>query len=335
VAEYKKPAEVAPESDFEVKLNNDGDGALITKYTGPGGNIIIPATIQGMPVTEVDMNPPWQKVETGRHTVIQNAIKSIYSIEDLKAAEKYYNEEYGKQKVVVDYTSANTTLLSVVIPEGVKAVGGFKDCIALRSVTLPSSVTTISGAYERGAFSDCTGLASIVLPEGIKTIGEYAFWRSGLTSITIPGSVMEIGKGAFKECTIASLTIADGVKQIGVSAFQGCTSLESVSIPGSVTKIEGQAFYHCTNLASLTIANGVTWIGGRAFSSAAIESVVIPDSVMNIIGYYAFGDCTSLVTVTISPVKRERFDSSTFANCPKVNLASQAAIRAAGYTGGF
>jgi hypothetical protein len=198
-AAAEKPAVPAPESDFAVELNVAGNGVVIRKYTGPGGNIIIPATIQGMPVTEVDMNPPMQN-------------------------------------------DKKTSLISVVIPEGVRWVGGFRDCIALRSVTLPGSVTEIG----EDAFYGCASLASIAIPNSVKTIGNLA--------------------------------------------FAGCTSLASITIPDSVTVIDN----------------------------------------------WAFNDCTSLTTVTISPVKRDwGFFGLVFKNCPKVSLASQAALRAAGYTGGF
>ncbi|MDR1218517.1 MAG: leucine-rich repeat domain-containing protein [Treponema sp.] len=43
----------APESDFEVNVNWAGSGLVITKYTGPGGNVVIPAKIQGFPVREI------------------------------------------------------------------------------------------------------------------------------------------------------------------------------------------------------------------------------------------------------------------------------------------
>jgi hypothetical protein len=64
-----------------------------------------------------------------------------------------------------------------------------------------------------------------------------------------------------------------------------------------------------------------------------IASVTIPDSVRTIRND-AFYNCTSLTTVTISPVQRDWRDY-VFSTCPKLSLASQAALRAAGYEGGF
>jgi len=44
---------LAPESDFRVSLGADNKSAVITGYNGRGGSIMIPDTIQGMPVIQI------------------------------------------------------------------------------------------------------------------------------------------------------------------------------------------------------------------------------------------------------------------------------------------
>jgi hypothetical protein len=44
-------AATASADDFATKL--DGDGVVITKYRGKGGNVVIPATIGGKAVTRI------------------------------------------------------------------------------------------------------------------------------------------------------------------------------------------------------------------------------------------------------------------------------------------
>ena len=60
------------------------------------------------------------------------------------------------------------------------------------------------------------------------------------------------------------------------------TALTSVTIPDSVTTIDGSAFEGCDSLTSVTIGNSVTSIGS-----------------------YAFRDCTSLTSVTFEGTMAE------------------------------
>ena len=59
--------------------------------------------------------------------------------------------------------------------------------------------------------------------------------------------------------------IRDGVRVICDRAFEGCGSLESITIPNSVTSIGDRAFWCCRSLESITIPNSVTSIGIAAF----------------------------------------------------------------------
>ena len=71
-------------------------------------------------------------------------------------------------KFIEDSAFANTGLVSVVIPDGVKVIGecAFADCEYLESVVIPPSVKKI----ERGAFSRCRKLKSV---SGIETVSEF------------------------------------------------------------------------------------------------------------------------------------------------------------------
>lgn len=71
---------------------------------------------------------------------------------------------------------------------------------------------------------------------------------------------------------------------------QDCSSLNSVSIPNSVTEIGDLAFSDCTSLTSVTLPNSLTTIGDGAFDGSGLLSVSIPSSVTRIEGK-AFARC--------------------------------------------
>ena len=120
-------------------------------------------------------------------------------------------------------------------------------------------------------------------------------------------------------CTNRSLTdysIRRGSKSICDQAFLWqCSSLQSVTIPDSVTSIGDSAFSECSSLQSITIPGSVTSIGDFAFSEcSSLQSVTIPDSVTSI-GGWAFSWCSSLQSVTI-PESVTFIKGNPFANCP-------------------
>ena len=113
--------------------------------------------------------------------------------------------------------------------------------------------------------------------------------------------VTRIGFSAFSNnCKwLTAITIPDSVTSIEGYAFYGCTGLTSITIPNSVTSIGRDAFHDCTGLTSITIPNSVTSIGEWAFRGCTgLTSITIPNSVTSIEGY-AFSGCTGLTSITI------------------------------------
>ena len=114
--------------------------------------------------------------------------------------------------------------------------------------------------------------------------------------------------------SLQSVTIPDSVTSIGDSAFSNCKSLQSVTIPDSVTSIGRSVFSGCSSLKSTTIPDSVTSIGDSAFNEcSSLQSVTIPDSVTSI-GDSAFKGCSSLQSVTI-PDSVTNIGYSVFEDC--------------------
>lgn len=316
-------------AQFTWTTNN---GAItITGYTGAGGALTIPDTINGLPVTGIaayafsgsfDYSSGRQltsvSIPTGITSIVAPAFFQCANLTSIQVDP--LNTAYSSRDGVL-FNRDQTSLLqcpggktgSYAVPTGVTNIGlgAFYSC-QLTNITFPDSLTTVGGAafaysyllagitlpphlttLGSGAFNDCTRLASITIPDGPGYIGEQTFsYCICLTNVVIPSTITNIGNNAFEECeNLGSVTIPDGVTSIGSQAFFDCVSLRSVTIPDSVTTVGDNAFLDCYELENLALGSGV-----------------------KIIGAGAFGWCEHLTNVTI-PDGVITIDGSTFSNC--------------------
>ncbi len=133
-----------------------------------------------------------------------------------------------------------------------------------------------------------------------------------LRTIEIPDSVKSI---SFPICiSLESITLPNSVTSIEDEAFSSCTSLNSITIPDSVTKIGKNAFTDCVNLTEVIIPENVTEFGKGAFAGCiSLTEVVIPESVTSI-GDFAFLECSSIESISI-PESVTTIGEGAFAGC--------------------
>ena len=180
----------------------------------------------------------------------------------------------------------------VILPPFITSMGimAFENCTAMKTITIPGSVTYIGG------LKNLTSLEVVTIEDGALEIRMEAF--KGCTSLKyvfIPNSVQKIGRSAFKECTsLKSIDIPDEVSVIEDGTFYGCKSLEQVNFPANLNTIGQRAFESCENLRNIDIPYGTTSIGANAFSFCGkLYNLTIPDTV-TLIGLEAFSFCKLL-----------------------------------------
>ena len=143
-------AKAAPESDFEFVLSEDGTFIAITKYKGNAKNLVIPETIQGLPVEVINGFSENKKIKS---VVIPSSAKVI-------------------QAPGFSYCDS---LEKVTLPEGLLyiQVGTFGHT-GLTSVTLPKSLE-----YLGSAFLSCNNLTEINIPD------DAAFLLKNATEVAV------------------------------------------------------------------------------------------------------------------------------------------------------
>ena len=309
--EYVEPS---PESDFNYY--EQGGEVIITGYRGDDQSVVIPDSINGMPVVMIgDSAFDGANFES---IVVPGTVRSIGS------------RAFG----------SCLNLRSVKLREGIAEIGSnaFDYCFSLSSITIPASVSNIGD----GAFSNCEKLVEVIdnssliinstssgpyglgasvleIHAGKSKLDEradgFVFYTVGGKSylvayngsnaeLTLPdgynGENYEINYGAFYwNEGIVNVVIPESVLMIGEMAFGHCGSLESVTVNANITEIADYTFYECTSLSEISIPYGVTSIGYSAFNGCtSLSKVIIPSSVTNI-GEGAFANCSGLTGVSI------------------------------------
>ena len=121
--------------------------------------------------------------------------------------------------------------------------------------------------------------------------------------LVIGKDITYIGKFNFNWCSkLQSVTFEEGTKleRIGWGAF-GYSSLPEITIPDTVTRLDGHAFYFCENLTKVTISesSGLTSFGEYVFKAdTKLKTLYIPDGVTSI-GSNIFQDATQGVTLSV------------------------------------
>jgi len=197
----------------QFSVNYSGNGDIITGYTGPGGAVNIPSTIDGRPVTEIG-DGAFGALTNVTSVTISNGILSI------------------------DATAFQScSLTDISIPDSVTNIGvqAFWDCTNLTTVLLPNSLSILGDS----AFAS-SGLTNITVPGSVTDLGAFVFQNcQNLTSATIAEGVVNLPVGLFGWCALTSVIIPDTVTNIDQGAFECCGDLNEYCDSGQCCQHRG------------------------------------------------------------------------------------------------
>ena len=231
-------------------------------------------------------------------------------------------ESIGSYAFNVDYSTYIPWYNS--LPEGViylgKVLHGYKGSMPEgTTLNVPQGTTQI--AYQ--ALRNQAGLVAIAIPSSVtKIANDVLSGCNNLKTITVATSNDKFDSRDNCNAIIETATnklvagcknadIPSTVTTIGYDAFYNISSLTSISIPGSVTVIEGYAFYG-TGLTTAVIPSSVDSIGYGAFSYCySLESVVVGKGLRKMNGNPFYG-CRSLQSISVA-TNNPYFDSRN--NC--------------------
>lgn len=221
---------------------------------------------------------------------------------------------------------------------GVIECEAFYNCISLREIFFPSTVTLIGAK----AFSG-TGLHYVYFPSTVQTLEEGVCSEcSDLELAIIEASVDKLPKDMFLSChrlkqvmiMIPKLTLVQdkcfrscwqlttidlsttSLEIIGRDAFLECTSLMNIRFPSTLTTIQSFAFFGCENLSNVVFPPRLTFIGPHAFAFCkALGAVDLPVLVRHISDLAFYDSGVTKVTIRSCFVD---IDTQSFGHCSKL-----------------
>lgn len=231
--------ETLTQEDFVYKVyesSKSGKYISIEKYNGKNETLVIPETINGIPVTTISGLDYYRYPEKIKKIVLSKNVNnveywnfekltSLESIEVDKENSKYYAkkgvlfQEYKNKITLVFYPCAKNGKTYTVSSDVDAVQMAFLNNKYLRTLTIKAKVSHL---YEIAAGSN---IETINLPSSVKFIDEYAF------------------RGCSK---LKKIKFGDKVETIGREAFDGCDSLKTITIPNSVYKIHKDGFDGCS-----------------------------------------------------------------------------------------
>ncbi len=247
---HRKGEQVNPASDFAYTA--DGGEVTITDYIGTSEHVLIPDTIDGLPVTALADKAFYEK-----HVTTVVVPDSVTEIGDL-------------------CFSGDNYLVSLKLPDGLVELpyGALESCFRLIDFDLPQGLKKISAS----ALQFNQYLTHLDLPGGLREIEPMNFiGLFGLESLTLTDE----NEAFVLDETNGLLMTADGTRLL--RCFSDIVPQTEITLPDGVKTIDPFAFHYDYDVRKIILPEGVETIGAMAFAMCPnLTEIVVPASVVDI-----------------------------------------------------
>lgn len=312
-----------PTEDLSYTVSADGTEVTLTGYKGGDVILVLPESIDGLPVTVIGEgafaglgNLKALYIPDSVEAIGFGSLKGCKSLSTLRtsvvevAAHPYFGALFGASSYEINASEVPDALTTLIIGGKVETIPayGFYDCNSITCVSLPETVKTI----EKFAFWGCYSLEYINLSEtALTSVGSRAFTNcSDLVRFDLPATVTAIGEAVVEGCgSMCAMTLpfvgGSATENTYLGYLFGALSytftagyipatLQEVTLLAGCTAIPDNAFFEVSCLSRVTIPDTVTSVGLRAFYGCErLTSVDLPDCVKKI-GDDAFHGCIRL-----------------------------------------
>ena len=287
--------------------NYDANYAILRGYDGAGGDVVVPAEIDGFTVDVIGINV--FKGDAITSLTLPETVLELRS-NAVSSCEKLTSVTLPQSLVVINrmnFFSCNA-LSEVTIPASVRYIGdtSFRFCDALRKITFEG----VCPAIDMDCFSVLPDDAVAYVPDDQLEAYTAAFENAGSTVSVQPSgknAVLVENNGYVEDefdfdASTGTITSYNGyatylaipetiggapVKAIGPEAFARHAYLAFLELPEGLESIGDSAFYNCETLGRVRFPSTLKTIGSNAFYNAYKSSVLELTSAESI-GDYAF-----------------------------------------------
>jgi len=253
-------------------------------FSGGRGVLSFPSAVTEIPANAFKSQSGLTAIflPEGVQSIGDNAFQFCTSLATVRVGEEY---NLGSTITTIgNYAFYHcTSLQQIALPTSLTSLGGFAFAeTGLTRIDIPQSLTSLN--YIMGnPFSQCMDLAEFTgkfaTSDGLFLVDPYnyavvsvALGSTALaagTTCVLPSGINKIGSWAMAGLKSSSLDFSNvTLTKIGFSAFYGAGLSGGLTIPESVTEIEGYAFLGCTGLSSMTFqSDNLPKIGSGALGS--------------------------------------------------------------------